>query len=181
MEYEILTPPNDYLPANDYQSRILSPQERLERDSFVSQIEEIIDIALIGNEAKAAFELEALINSAPSHLRAELRQLYNSKLREARRDFDFSAKLSDQQLAILQQLEQAEKTMNPELISKRAIRQMRALFLRNPHLLQVVVNLAKVLLQHGVSGVESINQNQLSNPLNTPNNQQIGLDNTKLR
>jgi hypothetical protein len=171
MQYDILTPPTNYQPANDYQGRVLSPQERLERDSFIEKIEAIIDINLSGNESKAAHELETLIAVAPENIRAELRQLYNSRLNEARRDFNWNANQNEAQIAVLKKLQQAEQLMNADFISRRSMRQMRVMFLRNPQLLQIVTEIAKLLLQHGVTGVANLNQNQLQSALNTPTNQ----------
>jgi dsDNA-binding SOS-regulon protein len=158
MQYEILPVPQNYSVANDQNAHILSQAQRKERDSYDAQLDELVEQQLEnGNN-----NLETLLQSAPPYLQAELRQLFAQKLAESRKHIQQN--LTPAQQKILQHLLQAEAQIDMLPAQKR---QMRALILRNPQLLDVIIALANVLIRHGITGITQ-SQPQISAPSATP-------------
>jgi hypothetical protein len=159
MQYEILPVPQNYSVANDQNAHVLSQTQRKERDSYDAQLDELVEQQLeTGNN-----NLENLLQFAPTYLQAELRQLFAQKLAAARKHIQQD--LTHMQQKILQRLMQAEKQINMSTAKKR---QMRALILHNPQLLDVIITLANILIRHGITGVESGTQTDITAPNATP-------------
>ncbi len=166
MEYEILPPPENYLPANDSDLRVLSQAQRKQRDGYDERLDDCVEMELHNDAQKGnKSDLEMLLNDAPTYLHAELRHRFAQKLNAARRDLMLSDDMSEAQKTLLQRLKKAEATMD---LPKQVIRQMRALVMRNPQLLNAMIALANVLLRHGVTGIAKVASADIDAPNATP-------------
>ncbi len=166
MQYEILTPPENYSAANDHDIRVLSQAQRKERDAYDAQLDALIDEELAGQQLETGVhDLEALLQDAPKHLQAELRQRFAQKLNAANRDLMQDVQPSEAQRKLLSRLKKAEAQMD---MPKAKIWQLRALVMRNPQLLDVIIALANVLLRHGVTGIAKVAPNEIDAPIATP-------------
>jgi uncharacterized membrane protein YhfC len=168
MDYEILPPPENYAPANDYAQRVLSQKERRERDSYDEALDDMIEAALEQGEVSASAVLDALIASAPDYLHVELRQRYAKKLSQARKEYAISGTLNQEQRALLTRIKALEAQLDTTLISAHTLRQLRSLFLRQPQLLEMVAALGKVLAAYGVTGIAPASHQEMVSPATTP-------------